>query len=179
MNAPDLTYHSKSSPFLSLSQLTYAQSKMGGQNIPVLQGEESNPQYFRMYNNFALNSGIASAVNIRISVYDSGSTASHTFATQPASQMWLHILENGFGENSVINPDRYTQYKGTDTPVGGNSVYYPEKGSDGDYGNPQIRAGTNYNGAGYIEFKTLVSIPDTTVGAYYPFVISAIYEWSA
>lgn len=176
--APDLTFRSKSNPYLALSQFSYAQSKYGSGNFSVLHGEESNPIYFRIYNNFAANSGIASAVNVQITTFDSVNAISNTAFNAPVSQSWLHVLETGYGENSVPLVDVYTRYQGTDTPVGNKNFYEPEAASDG-VSEPVIRAGTNGNGVGYVEIESFVTVPATTSGGNYPFVISIIYEWTS
>lgn len=175
---PDLSFHANSSPYVALTNLNFIQSKDGGNNLPVLHGENSNPIIFRIYNNFARNIGIASALNVAITTFDGASVASHTALRSPVSQSWLHLLENGFGENSVPIPDLLTQYKGFDTPVGGSNFYYAEKGSNGNYGDSIIRAGTNENGVGFIEYEGYCSVPENAGGENYPFVISIIYEWA-
>lgn len=179
MPSPDLTFRKSTSPYDALGSILYSESKAGSDNIPVLQGEESNAILFRIYNNFALNLGISSALNVRVTTYDGIGVGSHTAFTAPVSQSWIHLMEHGFGGNSVLSPDLFTRYDGVDTPVGGNNVYIPEKGSDGLYTIAQIKAGNNTNGAGYIEFKTYASVPNPTVGDTYSFVISCLYEYSS
>lgn len=177
--APDLSFRSNINPFNTMSQLTFAQSKDGSNYLPVLHGEQSNPIYFRIYNNFAMNNGIASAVNVQVTTFDSVNNISHTAFNAPVSQLWLHVMESAYGENSVPMVDLTTNYNGTDTPVGSNNnVYYIEESSDG-IAEPIIRAGDNQNGVGYVELESYVSVPATTVGGNYPFVISVIYEWSS
>lgn len=177
MAAPDITFRTNSQPFNQMSSFFYSESKLGSGFLPVLQGEESNSVLFRIYNNFALNSGISVALNVSITTYDGATQASHTAFTLPVSQSWLHVLEHGFGENSVSLPDLYTRYDGTDTPVGGNNIYFPEKGSNGAYDTPNIRAGITGSGTGYIELKSYCTVPDPTPGDTYSFVITVNYEY--
>lgn len=160
------------------SSLSFIQSKLGSGALPVLQGEESNPILFRIYNNFAANSGISDALNVAVTTYDGASTGSHTAFKPPVSQSWVHILENGFGENSTPIADLYTRYKGIDTPVGGaGNLYRAQKGSDGAYGQSRIRA-SGGAGVGYIEYKTYATPKEDAVGAIYSFVIAVSYEWT-
>lgn len=179
MNAPDLTFRGYSTPYDALTSIVYKQTKPGGTNLPVLQGEDSDYEYFRIYNNWALNSSIASALNVSLTTYDGAGVASHSASTLPVSQMWTHLYLNGYGENSVT-PGVYTAYAGVDTAVGGpNNKYIPEKGSDGVVGESRIRAGSNYNGVGFLEVKTYVSVPAAAPNLTYLFAISCEYEWTS
>ena len=176
---PDITFRSPTPSFGALNSFLYAQSKLGSNYLPVLQGEISNSVLFRIYNNFAMNSGIADAMNVAVTTYDGSSSASHTAYNLPVSQSWLHVLEHGFGENSTPTPDLYTRYDGVDTPVGGAAnIYYAQKGSNGVYEDPRIRAGVSQMGVGYIEYNTYCSVPNPTVGSVYTFAVSVSYEWS-
>jgi hypothetical protein len=177
MNAPVLTINNNISPFPALSVLNYIQSKIGSGALPVLQGEESNPVLFRIYNNFALAAGIADALNIAMTVYDGSGAGSHTANSLPASQSWLTVMEHGFGQNSQITPDLYTRYDGIETAIGGANTYKPQKGSDGVYGSPNIHAGVSNAGAGYIEYKSICKPEPSTPGGLYNFSISLIYEY--
>lgn len=181
-SAPDLTFRDSVTPYGVVSALSYVQSKAGGTNLPVLQGETSNQILFRIYNNFALNSGIAIAYNLAITCYDGSGAASHTAATLPVSQSWIHVLENGYGENSTT-PGVFTSFVGADTPIGGAPAgvnkYYPEKGSDGVTGQSRIRAGSNTNGVGFIEIDTYASVPIAAPNNTYTFAISVSYEWTS
>lgn len=122
------------------------------------------------------------AQDIHITVFDGSGVGSHTCAFLPVSQSWVHLQEYGYGENSITSPDFFTYYLGTETPIGGNApcgvnVYTPEYGSDGTT-SPRIRAYSNQNGAGFIEFQTVAKLP--TVGVLntsYTFSISVSYEW--
>ena len=183
-SAPVLTFQNILTPFSVISSLNYVQSAPGGNNLPVLQGQTSNPILFRIYNNFALAAGIATAINIYLTVYDGVGVGSHTCAFLPVSQSWIHAQEYGYGENSVTSPDGLTTYLGTDTAIGGSgpcgsNQYAPEKGSDGS-ANAQIRAYSSGNGQGFIEFQTKAVLPTTGVlNTSYNFSISLYYEWIA
>lgn len=182
---PVLTLRDIVTPFNTVS-LNYVQSAAGGNNLPVLQGQNSNPILFRVYNNFALSAGIASAVNVSITTYDGSGSGSHTCALLPVSQSWVRIQEYGYGENSVASPDQFTSYLGSDTAIGGNTpcgtnTYTPEIGSDGSTTQNQIRAFSTGSGTGYIEFSTYAQIPDSSIvqNQLYNFAISVNYEWFA
>jgi hypothetical protein len=163
---------------------TYKQVTPGGSSVPVIAGENTVAIRFRIYNNFGLAAGIAPAENIALTVYDGAGSGSHTCAVLPVSQSWVHAQMYGFGENSVTSPDAFTYFLGENTaiggsaPCGGNS-YIPEEGSDGVSGSAKIRAYSNGNGMGYIEFSTYVSAPDAGVAsAEYGFAFSLSYEWT-
>lgn len=179
---PIITFQNVTTPFSTISQLNYVQSAAGGNNLPVLQGQNSNKILFRIYNNFALATGIANAINVFLTTFDGSGVGSHTCMVSCVSQSWTHIQEYGYGENSVTSPDRLTAYLGADTAIGGNSpcgsdIYLPEYGSDGN--NPsQIRAYSSGNGTGFIEFSTYESVPNTGIlNTTYNFSISMFYEW--
>lgn len=172
---PDISIRQKDSPYDVVSSLSYFQSKIGSGALPVLQGEVSDPLLFRIYNNFALNAGIEDALNVQITVYDGAGSGSHTFLNSPASLSWLHVLENGFGESTTVVNDPLTKYTGQDTPVGGSSVYIPEKGSAGTFGTPTI-TGSNSK-AGFVQLKTYLTPPANIVGDIYYFVITVLYEY--
>lgn len=177
--APDITFRDATTPSLAISRLTYVQSSIGGNNIPVMQGENSNLILFRVYNNWAKNAGIASAVNVDVAVYDG--LGVFTASTPPVSQSWVRIYENGFGE-SAGTPGLLSRYVGNDTAIGGNppgaGVYTPEYGSSGS-SVAQIRAGTDTNGVGFIEFATYAELPDSTQTWQNTFAFAIQYEWTA
>lgn len=176
--SPLITFHSSISPYSTISALSYVQSMLGGNNLPVLQGEVSNTVIFRVYNNFALAAAIASAVNIRITVYDGASVASHLATKSVVNQEWIRVYENGYGENSSP-PGLYTRYLGQDTAVGGTAnEYVPEFGSDGTT-NPRIRAGSNMNGTGFIEIASYAELPDSVGTLTNTFAVSVLYDWSS
>lgn len=179
-SAPDITFRRSVTPYDALAALAYVQSSIGGNNIPVLQGENSNLAYFRVYNNYALAAGIASAVNVRITTFDVVDPGSHTAAKSVINQSWIRVFESGFGENSSL-PGLYTQYVGQDTAIGGSKgnkdVYIPEIGSAGT-STPQIRAGSTTNGAGFIEIATYAELPDSVGMFSYSFAVSVQYEWT-
>lgn len=174
--APKLTFRDSVSPYAALTTLSYVQSTLGGNNLPVLQGELSNLVIFRIYNNFGLTAGVAEAVNVRITTYDGVNIASHLNTKSVVNQSWIRMYENGFGENSSP-PGLYTRYIGNDTAVGGTAnEYVPEYGSDGS-ASPNIRAGTNFNGAGFIEIASYAEMPDTVGTLTNTFAVSVLYDW--
>jgi hypothetical protein len=128
---PSITIRQTASPYGIISSLNYFQSKIGSGALPVLQGEQSNPVFFRIYNNFALAAGLADAINVNITVFDGLGSGSQTASTPPASQCWLHVMEDGFGQGISLTPDLLTKFAGQDTPVGGVNTYYPEIGGSG------------------------------------------------
>lgn len=181
---PDITFRDATSPYSLLSSLSYIQTAPSGDVLPVLSGQNSDRLFFRIYNNFALASGVASAVNVRLTVYDGIGSGSHTCSVLPVSQSWFRIQEYGYGENSVTSPDYFTAYLGSDTAIGGNNpcggdTYTPEVGSDSLTFEPKIRAYSNGNGMGYIEFSSYVSVPNSSIvqNQTYTFAVSISYEW--
>lgn len=177
MNAPDLTFRQNTSPYAAITSLAYVQTKesFSGVTLPVNYYENSDKLRFRIYNNWALNTGIASALNVAITTFDGAGAGSHTALLEPVYDMWVHVYETGFGEDSST-PGLYTQYTGFDTPVGDSSTYMPERASDGTQAST-IRAGTDTNGVGFIEFETYTSIPYNVQTKSYTFAITASYEW--
>jgi hypothetical protein len=175
--APLVSIRDKNPPYPVINSLAYVQSVLGGNNLPVAGSEISNLVYFRVYNNYTKSTGIATMINVFITVFDGGSPASHTGMQSPASQSWVRIYENGFGENSQ-SPGLYTQFLGQDTPIGKSQAdtYYPEFGSDGTPNN-YIRAGTDTNGVGFIEFATYVETPDVIGFQSYAPAVSIQYDW--
>lgn len=182
--APIVEFRQNSSPFAVLSSLAYAQSAIGGNLLPILGGEVSFVIPFRVYNNFTRTPGTATMHNVRMTVFDDANPASHTFAKSPASQSWVRIYETGFGENSTA-PGIYTAYIGEDTAIGrsGLDSYTPEYGSDGipttqNTPTPRIRAGTDTNGVGFIEFASYMEVPDVVGFASYTLAVSIVYDWA-
>jgi hypothetical protein len=177
--APDITFRDSGTPSNVVSTLLYVQSSLGGNNIPVMQGENSNTLLFRIYNNWAKNSGIASAFNVSIALFDG--IGVNTASTLAVSQLWVRMYENGYGESSGT-PGLLSRYMGSDTAIGGNPPgvqdYIPEHGSDGST-TAWIRAGTDTNGVGFIEFATYAELPDSTPTYPYSFAITMQYEWSS
>lgn len=178
-NAPVVEFRGRSAPYAVISAIAYIQSALGGGALPVLGGESSNLVYFRVYNNFNNQMSTASMDNVYVTVFDDADPNSHTAAKSPVSQSWVRIYETGFGE-SVIAPGAYTQFLGQDTAIGRSGVdqYIPELGSDGS-STPHIRAGTNQNGVGFIEFGTYLETPDGAGFATYTFALSLIYDWTS
>jgi len=185
MNAPVLTFRQPTSPWSQLSTVSFAQSAPDGSTLPVLQGETSDKVKFRVYNNFALASNIASALNITLTTYDGVGAGSNTCATSPVSQSWVSIHMRGFGENSSTSPDLFTYFLGSTVAIGGSNpcgcnTYAPEFSSDGTIGqvnSPYIRAYSSGNGMGYIEFETYLILPNTVGATSYNFAINLAYEW--
>lgn len=176
---PIVSFQSRSAPYPVISSLIYAQSALGGNNLPVLGGEVSNLVYFRVYNNYNQSAGVANMENVHITVFDGTGIASHTGIQSPASQSWVRIYESGFGENATP-PGLYTQFLGQDTAIGrsGLDVYIPEFGSDGST-TPHIRAGVDTNGVGFIEFATYIEAPDQIGFAEYALSVSVLYDWNS
>lgn len=177
--APIVEYRSASSPYAVIAALVYAQSALGGNNLPVLGGENSNLVFFRIYNNYSLTPSTATMDNVYITVFDDADANSHTALKSPVSQSWVRIYETGFGE-SVGVPGIYTQYSDDDTAIGRSGIdrYVPFFGSDGST-NARIRAGTNGNGVGFIEFATYLQVPDGAGFANYTMAVSIIYDWTS
>lgn len=178
-NAPVPEFRSRSAPYSVIASLLYAQSALGGGNLPIPGLEVSYPLYFRVYNNFGLAAGIATMDNVRISVFDDINPSSHSGAKSVVAQSWIRVYETGFGE-SKGTPGQYTQFMGADTAVGkaGTDVYVPELGSDGS-ATAQVRAGTDTNGVGFIEFATYAELPDVVGFATYNFAVSMIYDFTS
>lgn len=166
---------SNSAPYFPLTLLNY-QETINGQALPVLQGDNSDTYYFRVYNNFNLAAGIANALNVQVTTWDGVGAASHLATTLPVTGHWDHFFENGYGENS-IGPGPFTLYAGTDTPVGGTTRYTVQEGSDGST-SAVIDAFTNNDGLGYIEFATYCAVPSNAPNETYFFAISVSYEYT-
>ena len=126
---------------------------------------------------------VATMYNLYLTVFDGVSAISHTGLKSAAAQSWIRIYETGFGENS-LPPGLYTNVLGQDTPIGKSGLdnFVPEYNSDGtfsfDEGGAYLRAGTNENGVGFLEFATYVQVPDVVGFASYTPAISLIYDWS-
>ena len=176
MPAPILTFRDKDTQSV-LTSVSYSQSTLGTDLLPVLHGESSDIVYFRIYNNYERASGIGNAINIHLTVFD-GAGVTTAFGSV-AEQSWLRIFETGAGENS-IPPGLYTAWGGSDIAIGGTNTFYPEMGSDGAITN-RIRAGvapTGFgDGVGFIEFGTYLEIPDGVGTTDFSFAISVSYEW--
>ena len=178
--APVVTFTSASAPYSVITSISYVQSTLGGDNLPVLGTENSNLTFFRVYNNFAQQAGTASMDNVYVTLFDSPDPNSHTAAQSPVAQSWVRIYENGLGEGATA-PASYTQVTGTtDTAIGRSGIdrYTLEYGSDAST-SPHIRAGTNTNGVGFIEFATYVEMPDTVGFATYQIALSIVYDWTS
>ena len=178
--APDITFRSASSPYNALSAIAYVQSSPGGNNLPVLQGQNSNLINLRIYNNYADNAGIADALNVAVTTFDGPTLVSHTAFKALVSQSWIRIYEYGYGENSTP-PGLFTSFLGTDTAIGGapagTNKYFPERSSNGQ-AQSAIRAGTDTNGVGFIEFQTYAQVPPAAPNSTTTFALSVSYEWT-
>jgi hypothetical protein len=178
--APLISFRTASAPYPVTTFFSLFQSSIGGNNLPVLQGEVSNAYTFRIYNNFTKSAGIATAVNVQIGLFDGVGLGSHTAVQSLVSQSWVRIYETGFGESAGA-PGLYTQYTGTDTAIGGSppgtNIYVPDVGSDGST-TPYIRAGTDTNGVGFIEVAVYAEMPDTVGMFTWSFAISVHTEWT-
>lgn len=175
---PTITFQSASAPYAVFNTFTYIQTKdYGGASLPVLNGENSDPITFRIYNNYSLSSGIATAMNVAITVYDGVGSGSHTASQLPASQNWLRVMQNGFGE-SVGTPGLFTAYAGSDVAVGGTNKYTLQKGSDGTL-TPIIRAGTGGAGVGFAQIKSYLQLPASVPPGNYNFCLTVEYDWTS
>ena len=172
-NAPIITFTDGNGN--AITTLNFAQSTLGSNFLPVLQGESSFPVKVRVYNNYGLAALIASAINLNVTIFDGAGAGSHTHAQSVAGQCWIRAYESGFGENSSP-PGLYTAWAGADTAIGGLNTYTPEIGSDG-LASDQIRAGTDKNGVGFIEFELYAQIPAGAGTANYTFAFSVDYEY--
>lgn len=171
---PQVSFRSSVSPFNVISSISYIQTTPGGTTLPVLQGNDSDSLYFRVYNNFGCVAGVADMLNVSIGCYDG--VGIHTASMPVASQKWIHVLENGYGQ-SVAAPGVYSYLQGTDTPIGGSTTYFPDTGSDGSVVN-NIKAGPANNGCGFIEVKSYARVPAEASQSTQSFVISVLYDWT-
>ncbi len=178
MNNPIVVFTSQSAPYGTLVSLSYVQSSVGGNYLPVKEGENSNIVSFRIYNNFNSSGSVATMNNISLTTYDGVGAGSHTAMQSPVSQSWVRIYETGFGESQLSPGGGYSHYKDEDTAIGRSGIdsYIPAYGSDGSV-NPYIRAGTNGNGTGFIEFATYAQVPSGAGFANYSLAISVNYYW--
>jgi hypothetical protein len=174
MITPDITFRSNTNPASVLGSLAFVFSTLGSNFLPVLYGANSLPVKFRVYNNYAKNSGIANAFNVNVTTFDG--VGVYTASTPPVAQSWLRVQETGFGESTTA-PGLYTQFAGSDTAVGGNtSVYFAEVGSDGLY-DGLLRAGASNSGVGFLEFEAYAQVPPDAAMATWNFAIDVNYEW--
>lgn len=179
---PDITFRDAVNPSSVLGALSYVMSTLGSNFLPVISGRNSLPVKLRLYNNWALNVGIAVAMNANLTVYDGAGSGSHTALKAPVSQSWVRVYESGFGESVGANPG-ITAFAGSQTAVGGAAshgafynVYPIEVGSDGLY-DGQIRAGSNTNGTGFVEITSYVNVPLSAPTNSWNFVMTLNYQW--
>ncbi len=170
---PIITFRSSVAPYAALTSLAF-QDTFYGTVFPILNGNSSDVLTFRIYNNFGLSAGISNALNVTVSVYDQAAATSAS--TAPASQMWTHIFEDMYGESTAGVSYGYTSYAGTDTPIGGTNSYAIEQSSDGS-NTRSIRAGTNTNGLGFIEFNSYLTPPNGVTAQSYSFAVVCSYQW--
>jgi len=178
MNAPILSFRSNIDPNNLITEFNYSQTVGLQTGLPVLAGETSDVITFRIYNNFSTppSSGIASATNCKITTFDDSSGSSGT-TMSCVNQLWTYFQENGYGENSSVH-NLLTFYKGEETAVGGaTSIYAFERASNGSSAST-IRAGTDTNGVGFIEFKTVSKPPLTALTHSMNFNITLIYDFT-
>jgi hypothetical protein len=175
MAQPDITIREKESPHSVISEFNFIQSK-DGEEFPVLRGERSDSLFFRIYNNWVLNEGVQTALNINVNIFDGMGLESHTADKEIVSRKCIHCLMNGFGEDSET-PGLLSKFKGEDTAIGGSGKYYPELGSDGSQ-ESIIRAGSDENGVGFIEMEIYASIPEDISAGDIDFTMVVEYEWS-
>ena len=173
LTAPLITFRDKNAN--ALSSINFAQSTLGSDFLPVLQGENSIPVTVRVYNNYGLSSNIASAINVNVTIYDGVGSASHTSTKPVVAQAWIRVYETGFGESTGA-PGLYTAYTGTDTAIGGTNIYSPLVGSDGSL-NDYIRAGADTNSLGFVEFALYAQLPQGIASQTCNFAFSISYEW--
>ncbi len=76
MIAPIISYRDASGNLLT--SMSYVQSAPDGYVLPVNGGENSDHMVFRIYNNYGLVTGVATAQNVSITVYDGSGAGSHT-----------------------------------------------------------------------------------------------------
>lgn len=178
-SAPIVTFTESKEPYSIISSISYAQSTLGSNYLPISNGENSELMYFRIYNNFDSSNGIATMDNIYVTVFDGADPNSHTATKSPVAQSWIRIYENGYGE-SAGSPGLYTKYVDEDTAIGRSGVdqYVPLYGSDGT-STPYIRAGSDGDGVGFIEFATYLQAPDEVGFASYSIALSVIYDWTS
>ncbi len=176
-NPPVITLRSASAPYSILSSMSYVQSTLGGNNLPVLGSEVSQLVSFRFYNNWNGAGSITTADNVAITLYDAADPNSHTGTKSVVAESWIRVYETGYGENAT-SPGLYTQYSGQDTAIGkaGTDKYNPEIGSDG-VASPHVRAGTDTNGVGFIEFASYAELPESVGFATYNFSVSMVYDY--
>ncbi len=180
MNAPIITLRNPTAPYALVTQpMAYSETVARQSGLPVLSGDNSDSFLFRIYNNYGTppSSNIATAVDLYITTYDGASAISRTASTSPVAQMWMHFLENGFGEQSSV-PGLYNVYTDEDVAVGGSqNIKVFSYGSDGSL-NSYVRAGSSGSGVGFIEVKTYAAVALLQSTNIWNFGISVGYEWT-
>jgi hypothetical protein len=174
-DAPTITIRQNVAPYGILSSLNYYTLSPAGTQIPVLDSTDSEPMYFRIYNNYGLVNNIADVVNVMVTTWDG---VGHSASMPVASHQWLHVLQNGWGEGSMALAWSYTRYMGSTAVVGGSTMFSFDYASNGSPGLSEIRAGSNHNGSGFLEAKTYINPRAGEPASSQNFVISVIYQWS-
>jgi hypothetical protein len=178
MLEPILTFRNNLSPYNQLVSLNYIQNSPSGAILPVVRGENSNPVSFRIYNNYGLSAGIASALNVEVTTYDGIGISSHTATKSTVGQQWIVINQTGYGENTTT-PGLLTYWKSESLAIGGSDdVFIPDKGSDGSL-SQIIRAGADENSCGFLEFSSYAEVPEDAGAGQTTFAITVIYDWSS
>jgi hypothetical protein len=171
---PDLSFRSNVVPYNALNSLNFVQTAPSGAILPVRAGEQSNEVAFRIYNNYQLLTGIPTATNIEITVFDDVGVT--TAAKSVASQQWVKMYQSGFGESSGT-PGLYTYWISDEYAIGGKTnVFIPQKGSNGSLF-PEIRAGSDTNGCGFIEVHAYAEVPSSAITQTTVFAIAVNYEY--
>ena len=172
---PIVTMRQKTYPFgIFSSILNYIKTSLIGTILPVLNNEDSDSIYIRIYNNFQGGQHVADALNVSVTTWDGNSL---TASMAVASQGWMHIQQSGWGEGSSGGA-LYTQFLGFDRPIGGTEAYSADYSSNGTPGVSEIRSASNFPGAGFIELKTYILPKSGNVGMVNNFVLSVNYEYS-
>jgi hypothetical protein len=172
---PIITIRSKTSPFGIISSiLNYIKTSIIGTIFPVLNNEKSDSIYLRIYNNFQGGQHVADALNVTVTTWD-GTALTASMAV--ASQQWMHIQQNGFGEGSSGGA-LFTNFPGVDYAIGGNEYYTLDNASNGTPGVSEIRSASNWPGAGFVELNTYILPKLGNPSQLNNFIVSVGYEYS-
>jgi maltoporin len=170
-----ITIRQKNSPFSIISNvLNYVKQTLLGTILPVLNNEQSDPVYIRIYNDFEGLENIADAINVEITTWDGNSTKA---SMAVASQQWIHVQQSGFGEGSSGGA-LYTAFNGIDRATGGFNFSYLDYASNGVAGLSEIRSASTFTGAGFAELKTYILPASGATGQINNFVIAVTYQYS-
>ena len=108
MNAPIITFRKSYAPYDLLTPMAYVQNSPAGDTLPVLSGETSNVNSFRIYNNFGLSANCADAINVQISCYDGSGSNSKTTSSGSFFLATLALRRHS------VQP--FDSFKGGDSP---------------------------------------------------------------